>query len=154
MNESTSILEAASAGVKDMADGSLRITIEFSPVHAKEAYALFGARGTPLAITALKTGYAAAGGALQPPKEKLGALCVLAVQWCKDPQFWDFLNFANVSRTSDIVGNDQEAKELVCFLCGIDSRKELDSNERAAAYFDRAFRKPYMAYLKANQQRI
>lgn len=39
-----SALEAASAGVKDMADGSLRITIEFEPRYAKDAFALFGAR--------------------------------------------------------------------------------------------------------------
>ena len=39
-----SAIQAASAGVKDMADGSLRITLEFEPRHAKDAYALFGAR--------------------------------------------------------------------------------------------------------------
>lgn len=71
-----SALEAASAGVKDMADGSLRITIEFEPRYAKEAFALFGSRGTPLAIAALQVGYAAV---VEPESEpKGGALAKLA----------------------------------------------------------------------------
>lgn len=48
-----SVIQATSAGVKDMADGSLRITIEFDPRFAKDAFALFGARGTPVALAAL-----------------------------------------------------------------------------------------------------
>ena len=46
-------IQASSAGVKDMADGSLRITLEFEPRYAKEAYAMFGARGTAIAVAAL-----------------------------------------------------------------------------------------------------
>jgi hypothetical protein len=37
-----------------MADGSLRITVEFEPRFAKEAFALFGGRGSPLAVAAIK----------------------------------------------------------------------------------------------------
>jgi hypothetical protein len=48
-----SVLQGSSAGVKDLADGSLRITIEFDPRFAKDAFALFGARGTPVALAAL-----------------------------------------------------------------------------------------------------
>lgn len=140
----TSILEAASAGVKDMADGSLRITVEFSPIHAKEAYALFGARGTPLAITALKAGYAAAGGALKPqeqPKEKIGALCLLAVQWCEDEQFQVWAG----------VQDEESAKQFILATCACESRKELDENMQCGDTFDRDIRRPFMAYLKENQ---
>jgi len=43
-------IQAASAGIRDMADGSIRLTLEFEPRYAKEAFTLFGSRGTQVAV--------------------------------------------------------------------------------------------------------
>jgi hypothetical protein len=75
------VIEAASAGVKDMADGSLRITFEFEPRHAAEAFALFGPRGRAVAVAALKDGSAAVKEP-EPEKPKGGEWAKLAGIWC------------------------------------------------------------------------
>ena len=149
-----SAMEAASAGVRDLADGSLRITIEFSPLVAKQAYALFGARGTPLAVVALKEGFAQAKEP-EAPKEKVGPLCLLACQWCADERFQEWVR-KTTKTVFAVTGNDgrlttargeEESKRFICQQCEVDSRKQLDHPE-AAEKFHRLIRKPYTAYLE------
>ena len=75
---------------------------------------------------------------VQPPKPKVGALCLLACQWSANEDFWTFAD----------VFNEESAKEYILANCGIESRKELDSSPRAAANFERLIRKPYMEWLR------
>lgn len=77
---------------------------------------------------------------VQSPKQKTGALCLLAVQWCKDPQFQIWAN----------VQDEESAKEFILATCGCDSRKDLDAEISLGVRFSNEIRKPYMAYLKAN----
>ena len=74
----------------------------------------------------------------------LTGLALLAVQWCKEPKFWEWL----YERYQQVILGENEAKELVCFECGIQSRKQLNTNKSAADYFNRLFREPYMEWLK------
>ena len=149
-----SALEAASAGVKDMADGSLRITVEFEPRYAKEAFALFGARGTPLAIAALQVGYAAA---KEPPvkesltteKPKGGPLAKLAGMWCADREFQSWVQSTTHSGIFWPCSDSTEAKLFVCEICEVESRSELDHNEHAAELFHQVIRGPYSKHLMA-----
>lgn len=46
-------IQAVSSGVRDLADGSLKITFEFEPKDAINAFKLFGQRGTAVAIAGL-----------------------------------------------------------------------------------------------------
>lgn len=145
-----SAIEASSAGVKDMADGSLRITVEFEPRFAKDAYALFGARGTPLAIAALQVGYAQVSEVTEvTEKPKGGPLAKLAGMWCNDPEFWKWINSTPHNGTSWPCHGVYEAKELILALCDIGSRAELDSDHEAAEKFHRLIRGPYSKYLIA-----
>jgi hypothetical protein len=142
-----SAIEASSAGVKDMADGSLRITVEFEPRFAKDAYALFGARGTPLAIAALKTGYAVAGEpsvkeSLTPETPKGGALAKLAGMWCADKTFQAWLE----TDPDNAAPNESGATLCLYALCEIESRRELDHDPAAAERFNRLIRGPYMKW--------
>ena len=75
-------------------------------------------------------------------------LAYLAVQWCKQPMFWDFLN-DHVALTT--VLNEQDAKDLICLECGIDSRKELNTDAVAAEIFERTFRQPCMSYMQKQE---
>ena len=145
-------LQAASAGVKDMADGSLRITIEFEPRYAKDAFALFGARGTQVAIAALKDGSfleqpVVAIPITEPkPREQLGDACYRTVKWCQETMFWAFLNQTYFG--CDDVTNANEAGDTVKFLCCVESRKELDTDNEANKAWHRLIREPYSRYLK------
>lgn len=85
---------------------------------------------------------------VEPSKPKVGALCLLAVQWCKEPSFWHYCDTATVFSTNIEILCADDAAEVICQVCGIESRKELDTNPSAAKAFDVNFRKPYMEFLK------
>lgn len=145
----TAVIEASSAGVKDMADGSLRITFEFEPRHAAEAFALFGPRGRAVAIAALKDGAAAIPsnpGVLEKPKG--GEWAKLAGMWCEDPHFYDWINSTTHAGVSWHVHNDMGAAAFVREMCEIDSRALLDHNKQAWIRFDNLIRRPYMQFMQ------
>ena len=152
-------LQAASAGVKDMADGSLRITIEFEPRYAKDAFALFGARGTQVAIAALKDGSFLSQAAPVPdmvipttePKTRahMGDVCYRAVMWCQEPSFWAWANSVTHAGIFFYVNNKDDARAFVIELCKVDSRKELDTDNEANKTWHRLIREPYSRYLRS-----
>lgn len=82
--------------------------------------------------------------------------CGLAVMWSGDPVFIDFLveNFPQTHASClDALGPGTHPIDLVggwCLkkLCGISSRKELDTNDRARALFEMSVRWPYTAFRK------
>lgn len=142
-------IAGASAGVRDMADGSLRITIEFEPKDAKAAFELFGSRGTPMAVAALKVGYAAAQEA-EPPKaprkDQRGPLCKEACDLCAMPAFREWIASGLVEPT------EAAAKSLLCEMCSIESRKDLDSNPAAAQRFIERVRVPFMRHQRQRER--
>jgi hypothetical protein len=133
-------IQASSAGIRDMADGSLRITFEFDPRYAKDAYAMFGARGTSCAIAAL-TLAASVQAAQQEtvasaPAVKPGPLCIMACTFCADPMFQKWWGLKS----------EAEAKALILDVCAIESRKDLDLLPYAAEHFHNDIRKPFLAW--------
>lgn len=142
-----SVIEASSAGVKDMADGSLRITFEFEPRHAAEAFALFGPRGRAVAVAALKDGAAAAPDIAHPISEKkereqLGDLCYRAVMWCSDPEFQRWL----LSTRRLPVANAADAAQVIKEVCGVETRKHLDTIAEAGEIFRKEFVGPWQKH--------
>jgi hypothetical protein len=92
-----------------------------------------------------------------PPS--VGALGMLAVRWCRDPVFHEWVsNVANDQWMLDMVATELDpadiAKAFILSECGIAqkygqaaSRKYLDTDEQAAAAFQQKIRQPYMQYL-------
>lgn len=137
-----SAIPAASVNLKTMVDGTLRISFDIEPAHAKDAFNLFSSPGTQVAIAALKDGSIHTQKPGQP-KKKIGPYCKLAVQWCKDEHFQIWCG----------VSNEESAKEYILATCECegDSRKELDDVEKCGAIFDEFIRKLYMKqHLKEN----
>ena len=66
---------------------------------------------------------------------------------CKDDYFHHLSGLYDypLERREDL------AREHICTLCGIKSRAELDTNEAAAALFEKLFRK-YDTHVYAKQQ--
>ena len=81
-------------------------------------------------------------------REPLGDLCWRAVQWCKEPEFWDFLKQAVCNPGSEI-SNETDARYVVQAVCCVESRKELDTNPEAARKFNQLIRGPYQKHLIA-----
>lgn len=82
------------------------------------------------------------------PKEKTGPLCLLAVRWCQDDDFYRWYEMPPHSKLHGVFRSELDAKEFICETCGIQSRKELDHNPEAADKFHRLIRIPYMKYLE------
>lgn len=61
------------------------------------------------------------------PKEELGPLAKWAVMMCKEPEFWKFLS----ERFGVHVQDEKSAKFIVCDVCGVSSRKEIDTDTDA-----------------------
>ena len=126
------VIAGASASVRGLADGTLRISIDFEPRHAKQAYELFGAPGTAVACAALKDGFEAVPDKPQSPP--MGPICREAVNLCKLEEFWDWCGGAD----------EAEARNFILATCRVDSRKELDT-EPAKSKFIQEIRIPFIA---------
>lgn len=85
---------------------------------------------------------------VEQPKEPIGELCRLAVMWCKDPTFQEWLIGKETLDQNPGIDPEATAKRRILHLCGVDSRKELDTNTAAATKFHMGIRNPYMEYLK------
>jgi len=75
----------------------------------------------------------------------------LAVRWCQDENFHDWLaaNFPAEwdSATAELAKTWQDRCGVVVkMICGVASRKELDTDEEARAAFNRFIREPYAAH--------
>jgi hypothetical protein len=127
-----SVIEASSVGVKTMADGTLRITLDIEPRHAKDAFGLFGAPGTPCALAALKSQkadslYTSPERVQKTPETahvKGGELAKSAGIICGEPMFQRYVRDGGCTAES--------AAEYVREVCGVSSRRFIDHDPNAA----------------------
>ena len=82
------------------------------------------------------------------PRERLGDLAWRAVQWCKEPEFWKFLNLCT---SGDVVDTEEKASRRVKFMCNVGSRKDIDSSPDAIQRFHAHIRGPYQKHLMARE---
>lgn len=143
-----SAIPATSGTYRSRVDGTIVLSIEIEPSNRQAALALFGSPGTPVAIAALKTGYAAVAEP-DPPKEPVGPLCKWLVMRCAEPEFWRFLE----SEVTDgyPVKDEKYAGQVVKDFLGIESRKEVDTDEAAEKQFHDFVRVPFQRWLIRRQ---
>lgn len=145
-----SVIEAAAVSVKTMADNTLRLTVDIEPRHAKAAFALFGERGTALALAALKAGQPLEQEPQpEPASIKGGELSKWAALRCQDPEFRVWLRDQGPTVRQDWNTTDGAA-ETIRTICHITSRAELDNNKAAAAIFNERIRRPWLAHTQGN----
>lgn len=82
-------------------------------------------------------------------REPLGDLCWRAVQWCKEPEFLAWINSVTHNGVFWHAQTHEDAREFVCEMCDVQSRKELDTNPEAARKFNQLIRGPYQKHLIA-----
>lgn len=145
-----SAIPAASVSLKTMADGTLRISFDIEPQHAQDAFRLFAAPGTPVAIAALQVGYASIVEPIEPNREpnekpKGGPLSKLAGMWCADKDFQHWID----SEMSFFCRTSFDAADFIREVCNIKSRVELDHDLDKAERFNALIRGPYSKWLIA-----
>ena len=129
-------LAAAVSGFRILADGSPRITIDFSPTDGAAVFQMCGSIGQPVAVAGLNVGFEAVPAA---PKEKLGPLCLEANDLARNAAFQQWL-----SHTQGTDRTEKAAANWIRSTCAIDSRKELDTDEAASEMFIRDVRRAFM----------
>lgn len=101
-----------------------------------------------------------------PEPRKGGELAKLAGQWCRLPEFVEFIRpiydramggdgtgYGDVSPRRGFGGDESAyARHCILVLCGIDSRAELDHDAEAAEKFHRLIRLPFADYLRAEAE--
>lgn len=83
------------------------------------------------------------------PRERLGDLAWRAVQWCKEPEFIAWINSTTHNGIMWHVKSEDDARAFVCEICGVSSRKELDTDPTARSLFNASIRGPYHKHLMA-----
>lgn len=134
------LIEAVSRQCKTMADGTLRITIDVSPIHARDAFGLFGAPDVPMVLGRLVMDHERKPEPVEPVEMKGGPLAKLAGMWCNDNYFREWVKSKSKRAPDEFIKN----------ICGIDSKRELDHDDVAALLFHEEIRKPYAAWLERN----
>lgn len=146
-----SAIPCSSVSLKTMMDGTLRISFDFEPMHAKDAFGLFAAPGTPAAIAALQVGYAAVQPVTETPppeKPKGGPLAKLAGMWSNDPEFWSWASNTHKGEIWNIEDVDGAA-EFIRRICEVSTRADLDHDDYAESLFHKHIRGPFQKYLIA-----
>ena len=131
-----SALEASTVRLQTMADGTLRLVVDFELAQAQAAFRMFGAPGTPIALARIKTKAEQS----QGEKPKGGALARLAGQWSQSVAFWRWAG----------VDDADAAAQYIRSTCGVGSRADLDHNSEAAHLFHVRIREPFSEYLRIN----
>ena len=88
--------------------------------------------------------------AIQPPKtrEPLGELCYRAVMLCQDAEFQDWINR---EAKAEGIPSKEQARDIICEWCGVDSRKALDDNGDAARLFRKYVLGPWQKHQQARR---
>lgn len=83
-----------------------------------------------------------------------GPLCSWVAIRCSEPAFAAWLETAHpglwLEQFTNLGDAEEAAAEIVRDLCQVVSRRDLDTDEEAAARLHARVRKPYAAWLKAN----
>ena len=132
------IIEAASAGTKSMADDTLRLSVDVEPRFANDAFALFGKRGTPLVLAALRT---AAQKEPEASKPKGGEMSKWLGMRCNEPEFQTWI----IAQAIMGLGQTKVTSLLARALCEVESRAEIDNDPAAMERFQERIRKPWAA---------
>ena len=146
MSDQAAVL-ATYVRLQTMADGGVRIVLDLQCSLAEVA-ALGLMPGTPFGIARIS-------GESSLPREnntdiievdcphtKPGPLCILACRWCKDPEFWSFVQCHGLY----VCQSEFSAKTWILEQCGVSSRKLLDEDKYASHRFHALVRDPFMAW--------
>lgn len=138
-----SAIPAVSRKVSTLVDGTLRLTIDIEPMHAQDAFALFGAGNVPMALAALNVGVAIPEAETGNPVTEMkgGELARLAGQLIRNPEFQEWLGVLGYW-----VDCAEGADSVIKHMCAMGSKRELDHEPQIAERFHRLVRIPFVEW--------
>lgn len=143
-----SVIEASSGTYRSRVDGTIVLSVEIEPMYRADALALFGMPGTPMALAALKVGTPK----LEPPKAHIGDKCWQAIDLCADKRFWEWVSFATLQ--GEVITSEAKAKAYILKTCGIESRKDLDTDRDAHERFTVRLFRPFHQWLEHKREKL
>jgi hypothetical protein len=153
------IVRGISRGIMaTLADGTIRVKLDFEPTDAAAAFAIFGMPGSPVAVARLapeNTTILAADTSTTVDGRKPvgGPLARLAGMWCAQPAFAEWLSesmtpiWKRTQQLNEGLGDHELAAICVRSICRVSSRSELDHDLDAGKAFLTKIRLPYMAHI-------
>jgi hypothetical protein len=144
-------IEAVSRTVKTMSDGTLRLTVDISPINAQDAFKLFGSPDVPLALARLtvESSKKRAQAEIVNDKPKGGFLSQWLAMRCNEKEFWEFMEsrvFVASGMPVYIESFDSCDDEVKAFL-EIKSKTEIDNSPAVEKRFHEQIRLPYSKWL-------
>lgn len=140
-------IEASSARCKTMADGTLQLTVNIEPRDAIKAFSMFSAPGTALAIAALVPEHARQAEP-EPAPIKGGEIARWLGIRCGEDAFQAWLFETYWKQAAHATGDTpaKRAASVIRAVCGVESRREFDSDPDAADRFHRLIRSQWATY--------
>ncbi len=114
--------------MKELVDGTIRVQVDIDPQCREDFLRLFPHIDTRIALAPLRSEH-------EQQQQEVGALCKLACIWCKDSDFRQWL-YAEHGGGHEFADNEETAAGLLKTLCGVESRKEIDTDHEAKAIFN------------------
>lgn len=149
--------EVQFAGYADGSRGGPRITFRLTDREHLNTFAGLEGKRFMLAIVEIGDDEKPAAPAPAAKRERMGPLLELAVKLCRDPRFqqwaadrWESGDLSLVVHPEEVVPKTREewAKYVLCLLCEVSSRKDIDGSVQATRKFHELVRKPYAAWLE------
>lgn len=145
-----SAISGTRRAIKELADGTVRVQIDVDAEHRRRFFELFPDIDMPVALAPLMGDFE------QPAQEKpkpapLGPCALLAVRWCKEKWFFEWC--AEMWPPAHPM-KEADCRTLILDMCGVESRRDLDTDDEARETFHNTFRQPFMAWLKAHGREI
>lgn len=82
------------------------------------------------------------------PSNQNRDLCIMACIFCRDPEFKQWAE----QMSMEPVKTDAAAQKFIQAKCGVESRKDLDTNKAAAERFHVQIRIPFGAWKESRQK--
>jgi hypothetical protein len=158
-------IEATSYTMRTLVDGTLAVTLHIEPRFAREAFALFGAPGQPVAVAALVPEHAResvssySGKPIEPAikdtvkdtekdKPRGGPLSQWVAMRCAEPEFQAWLQSAHGMPRNPPIGfsHTSVAANVVRRICDVQSRAEIDTDPEARARFHERIMGPWQRH--------
>lgn len=143
MSDERTVISGTRRSIRELVDGTIRVQIDIDQQHAKDFHRLFPNIDMPVALAPLNPAALRDDPDLEPEHEpepeprkgwsNLGSLAQSAVMVCKSLDFRQYM--ANKFGNPKDPPSEEVAANFVRTTCGVKSRKELDTDKRAAHAF-------------------
>ena len=133
---------ATFVSLKTMADGSPRMVIDMQCT-LQEIAAMGLTPGAAFGLVRLTQESTKEAAQIETQEKiKTGELCIMACNFCADTNFQYWVHSFHTGECQ----TEEEAKQFILDICEISSRKELDTQARAANRFHALIRQPFLEW--------